>query len=320
MISPSVPRAAVHRRSACAQTEIRSSCGSARRSGDELHRRRRRTPSSRSLGGRHGAAPSRRRVLADSCIVTSDHSRTLRPQLGRVAEHLADHDRRQERRGASGLHRLARDRRRRRRRSARVDDGDGRRSSCCTRAGREPAGDERPLVLVHRVVEVDHRRVSLLVDVRPRALSTRSTARCASRRRRRPRSARCPRAVGSGPRARVVVAQPPVGLPGVDVELRVEQVDVRLIAHAAPSRSSVRTTNLRPARALPDGTRTDQPRPPAVHAPRVARRQAADAVTDVDHRRHLVVEPREVLRHCPIDASEIVGLADERARPCRRRV
>src|SRR6478672_6754543 len=45
--------------------------------------------------------------------------------------------------------------------------------------------------------------------------------------------------------------------------------------------------------------------------PRVPRRQAADALTDVDHRRDLVVEPREVLRHCPIDASEIVGLADE---------
>jgi hypothetical protein len=37
----------------------------------------------------------------------------------------------------------------------------------------------------------------------------------------------------------------------------------------------------------------------------------ADAVTDVDHRRDLVVEPGEVLRHRAVDAAEIVGLADE---------
>src|SRR4029077_9042209 len=45
--------------------------------------------------------------------------------------------------------------------------------------------------------------------------------------------------------------------------------------------------------------------------PRAPRPQVADAVTDVDHRRDLVVEPGEVLRHRAVDAAEIVGLADE---------
>src|SRR6185312_13322872 len=47
--------------------------------------------------------------------------------------------------------------------------------------------------------------------------------------------------------------------------------------------------------------------------PRAPRPQVADAVTDVDHRRDLVVEPGEVLRHRAVDAAEIVGLADEEA-------
>jgi hypothetical protein len=103
--------------------------------------------------------------------------------------------------------------------------------------GREPTENEPALLLVQRVVEVDHREVGALVDVRPAPVE-RGVALVVffdGPQVLIPRDG--PQLLYRIPVHRGFVAKPCVVIPRIDVELRVEQVDplirTALVRHVA---------------------------------------------------------------------------------------
>jgi hypothetical protein len=180
------------------------------------------------------AFPHRERTSVRRGLATLVH-RALRPVahsfpvVRRVAEPPADHDRRQSRR--QSLDRLALTLRR-----DRVDETARDLAHFIFLSGhrtrREAAVDQRSVRLVERIVLVDHRRVVGLIDVRARPVVRGVVLRVLLDVHHVFEARDAPQLLHRVPEDRRVVAQPAVRVPRIDVEVRIEQVDVRLIAHA----------------------------------------------------------------------------------------
>ncbi|CAB4832424.1 unannotated protein [freshwater metagenome] len=189
----------------------------------------------------------------------------LGPHLARVAELLADDDRRQRRR--QQLDGIAR--------SQRCDGVDEFGHDLADvgldlldGAWRELARHDHALLLMIGIVLVDHGRVGALIGSRPRPIERRVPLRVPLDLDDVGVARHAPDLLDRIPVARRVIAQPTVGLERIHIEQRVEQVDRRRVGdgHDSPRRSR-RTHSLgglreRAGPAAPCAPRRTQPRPP----------------------------------------------------------
>ncbi len=210
--------------SVLAHREMRSSLGSVRRVLDQIE-----GDPSPVLHDRDQVRMRHVGRAGGRCLTGQEHdplgppSHAL-PHVARVAEQVAGHHRGKAR--GDGLDRFAfADRRHL------VEDlGDDLTDGVLVvahAAGRELPGDDVALRLVLRVVQVDHRLVGALVDVWPRSFGRRVAGAVALDRHDVLVARDDPDPLHRVPEHRGLLPEPPVRVPRIDVELGIEDVDLR---------------------------------------------------------------------------------------------